>query len=108
MAWRRIPSSLEAFLAEVSEAAGSDDRLDEAVAELQAELGDIEAIESRARRVVERMALALQASLLIRFGDEAVADAFCASRLSGDSHLAFGTLPAGTDFARIITRHAAA
>ena len=62
---------------------------------------------SRARGMVERMALALQASLLVRYGDPAVADAFCASRLAGDSGRAFGTLPAGTDFGRIIERHAA-
>jgi putative acyl-CoA dehydrogenase len=53
------------------------------------------------------MALALQASLLIRYGDEAVADAFCASRLTGDWGRAFGTLPAGLDYARIIDRHRA-
>ena len=64
-------------------------------AELRDELADLEAIESRARRVVERMALALQGSLLVRYGDEAVADAFCASRLGGDWGHAFGTLPAG-------------
>ena len=64
-------------------------------------------IESRARPLVERMALALQGSLLVRFGDEAVADAFCASRLAGDWGHAFGTLPAGTDFTRIIHRHRA-
>jgi putative acyl-CoA dehydrogenase len=34
-----------------------------------------------------------------------VADAFCASRLCGDWGNAFGTLPAGTDFGRIIERH---
>ena len=62
-------------------------------------------LEPRARRVVERMALALQASLLVRYGDEAVADAFCASRLEGDWGRAFGTLPAGVDFERIIERH---
>ncbi len=65
-------------------------------------------IEARARRIVERMALLLQGSLLVRFGDEAVADAFCASRLEGDWGRAFGTLPAGTDFTRIIDRHRAA
>jgi putative acyl-CoA dehydrogenase len=54
------------------------------------------------------MALALQASLLLRFGDPAVADAFCSSRLAGDRGSAFGTLPSGTDFARIIERHRAA
>ena len=51
------------------------------------------------------MALALQASLLVRYGDEATADAFCASRLSGDWGRAFGTLPPGADFGRIIGRH---
>ena len=70
-----------------------------------AELGDLDGIESRARRVVERMALVLQGSLPVRYADEAVADAFCASRLGGDWGRAFGTLPAGTDFARIIERH---
>ena len=64
-------------------------------------------IETRARRIVERMALLLQGSLMVRFGDEASADAFCASRLDGDWGRAFGTLPAGTDFTRIIDRHRA-
>jgi putative acyl-CoA dehydrogenase len=54
------------------------------------------------------MALALQGSLLVRYGDPAVADAFCASRLEGDWGRAFGTLPAGTDFAAIVERHAVA
>ena len=67
---------------------------------------DPEILEVRACRVVEGMALAFQASLLVRHGDPAVADAFCASRLGGDWGEAFGTLPAGTDFKRIIERSA--
>ena len=102
----RSPESLEAFLAEVDEGAGADARVATAAQELRTEFADLEGIESRARRVVERMALALQGSLLVRFGDEAVADAFCASRLAGDGGRAFGTLPAGTDFKRIVERHA--
>jgi putative acyl-CoA dehydrogenase len=102
----RSPESLEAFFAEVEEAAGADARLDSALAELRGELTDLEAIEARARRVVERMALVLQGSLMVRFADPASADAFCASRLAGDAGLAFGTLPAGTDFRRIVDRHA--
>ena len=51
-------------------------------------------VELRARRIVERMAIALQASLLVRHGDAAVADAFCATRLAGDHGHAFGTLAA--------------
>ena len=82
-----------------SEAAGADERLDLAAAELREELRDLDAIEARARRIVEWMALVLQGSLLVRFGDEAVADAFCASRLGGDAGRAFGTLPPGVDFA---------
>ena len=54
------------------------------------------------------MALALQGSLLVRYGDPAVADAFCASRLEGDGGRAFGTLPKGVDFGRIIARHSPA
>ncbi len=102
------PAALEAFFAEVEEAAGADERLDAAVAELRDELRDLDAIEARARRIVERMALVLQGSLLLRFGDDAVADAFCASRLGGDAGRAFGTLPPGADFERIIERHAPA
>jgi putative acyl-CoA dehydrogenase len=105
-AMARNPGSVDAFFAEVGEAAGADRRLDLATAELREELADLEAIESRARRVVEWMALVLQGSLLVRFGDEAVANAFCASRLGGDAGRAFGTLPAGTEFARIVERHA--
>jgi putative acyl-CoA dehydrogenase len=104
----KTPAALEAFFAEVEEGAVSEPRLDAYAKSLRDELpGDIETIEARARRVVERMALAIQASFLVRYGDEAVADAFCASRLSGDWGQAFGTLPAGTDFTRIIDRHRA-
>jgi putative acyl-CoA dehydrogenase len=104
----KSPASLEAFFAEVQEGAAAEPRIDAYASSLRDELpGDLETIELRARRVVERMALALQASLLVRYGDEAVADAFCASRLSGDWGQAFGTLPAGTDFQRIIDRHRA-
>jgi putative acyl-CoA dehydrogenase len=101
------PGSVEAFFAEVGEAAGADERLDASAAELREELTDLDAIESRARRIVEWMALVLQGSLLLRFGDDAAADAFCASRLGGDAGRALGTLPPGTDFKRIIERHAA-
>ncbi len=104
-AMSRNPDSVRAFFAEVGEGLGSDRHLDAAVTELRGELSDTTEIEARARRVVERMALVLQGSLLVRFGDQAVADAFCASRLGGDHGGAFGTLPAGSGFERIIERH---
>jgi putative acyl-CoA dehydrogenase len=93
----------------VGEGAVADRRLDEFGRKLRDDLAsDPETLETRARSLVERMALALQGSLLVRYGDPAVADAFCASRLDGDAGLAFGTLPAGTDFGRIIKRHSVA
>jgi putative acyl-CoA dehydrogenase len=104
-AMARTPEAVQAFFDEVESASGAEPRLDAYVGELKAELGDPEGIESRARRIVERMAVALQASLLVRHGDPAVADAFCASRLAGDRGRALGTLPAGVDFGRIVARH---
>ncbi len=100
----RTPEAWEAFRAEVSLAAGADRRLDAAASALDAELADTSDIEVRARRVVERMALVLQGSLLVRFAPPAVADAFCASRLAGDWGHAFGTLPPGVDTAAIVER----
>lgn len=103
-AMARQPETVEAFFAEVELAAGADARLDTAVAHLRKELSDLEDIEYRTRRVVERMALVLQGSLLVRDGHPAVASAFCASRLAEDWGVAFGTLPPGVDTTAIIDR----
>jgi len=100
----RSPRSLEVFLAEVEQASGGDARLDARVQGLKAQFSEPETLETRARRVVESMALCLQGSLLVRHAPPAVADAFCASRLAGDSGLEYGTLPAGVDFEGIIER----
>jgi putative acyl-CoA dehydrogenase len=90
--------------AELDAAAGADTRLDEAVIALRKELTDLEDAQYRARRLVERLALCLQGALLVRYGDPAVADAFCASRLGGDWGVAFGTLPSGVDARAILAR----
>jgi len=104
----KSPETFEAFFAEVGEAAGADARLDAYLAATRDEFTEPEGIESRARRIVERMAKALQASLLVRYAPPAVADAYVASRLDGDAGLAFGTLPPGTDFGAIVQRHSVA
>ena len=103
-AMARAPESLDAYWREVDLAAGADARLDTAVSELRKELGDLVEVEARARRLVERMAVVFQGSLLVRHASGAVADAFCASRLKGDGGLAFGTLPAGLDLPAIVGR----
>jgi putative acyl-CoA dehydrogenase len=98
------PESVMALLAELDLAKGADKRLDRAVADLHAELADTTQMEARARRIVERAALALQGSLLVRYSPGPVADAFCASRLGRDGGLALGTLPPGIDIRSIVAR----
>ena len=58
----------------------------------------------RARRVAEDLALALQASLLVRHAPAAVADAFCVTRLGREGGHAYGTLPPGVAAQAIIER----
>jgi putative acyl-CoA dehydrogenase len=105
-AMMREPESVEAYFAEVELAAGADARFDDALALLRKAFSDRDELEYRARRIVERMALTLQASLLIRHGHPAVSDAFVASRLAGDWGIAFGTLPTGLDLGAILGRAA--
>ncbi|MFF3560642.1 acyl-CoA dehydrogenase family protein [Streptomyces sp. NPDC002574] len=103
-ALQREPQALNAFLGEIGLARGADHRLDGAIKSLLTELADLEGIEGRARRVVERMALVLQGSLLVRFAPAEVSDAFCASRLGGDWGATFGTLPRGLDLEAVVER----
>lgn len=98
----REPSTAEAYFAELALARGADARLDAAVARLRS--GLTTATASGARRLVEQMALALQASLLVRHAPPAVADAFCATRLDGDWGHSFGTLPDAADLDAILER----
>ena len=99
----REPESLEAFLAEVRLGRGGNARLDAAIGALESELTKVAEAETRARALVERMAIALQASLLVRAAPACVADAYCAGRL-GEGGLAFGTLPVGVAFEKVLER----
>ena len=100
----REPHTLDAFFEEVELASGADARFDDAVAAVKKGMTSFDDIEVRARRVVERLALVLQGSLLLRHAPTAVADAFCASRLARDWGGALGTLPAGLDLEPVLER----
>ena len=103
-ALQKEPDTLDAFFSEAAEARGSDARFDRFLAQLQNDFADISDFEYRARNLVDRLALLMQASLLIRHSDPAVADAFCASRLQHNGGLNYGNLPSGTDPAAVIKR----
>ena len=98
----REPQATEAFFAELDLAAGADRRLDEAIDRLRKAV--LASEETTARRLAEAMALGLQAALLVRHGNPAVADAFTATRLAGDRGHAYGTLPASVSVTEILNR----
>lgn len=101
----RSKEPIAALQAELATARGADRRLDAYVVALEQSLADGGLTdEGAARRTVERLVLALQGVLLVKSGDPAVADAFCASRLTADRGGAFGTLPSGCAAAGIARR----
>jgi putative acyl-CoA dehydrogenase len=87
---RRQPEALEAFLAELEP-------------ELRPAVDEVE--EHDARRFAETLAVALQASLLLRHAPAEVADGFVAGRVRGERGRAYGTLPAGAALDAIVERH---
>lgn len=98
------PETLAVLLDELDQAAGADSRYDAFLARTKNQFADLADLEFRARRLVGDLALALQASLLLRHGHPAVADAFTGSRLDRDWGTVFGTLPPGVDTATILDR----
>jgi len=95
---RREPESAAALLDEVRLA--DDGRLTAAV---EGALGELD--EARAREIVGRLAVALQASLLVRHSPAAVADAFYESRIIREGGSAFGTLAPSHGLGSIVERH---
>lgn len=103
-AMSRTPGSLEALFVEIDQAKGLNKHFDQFVNQAKMQFSDLSNVEYRARTLVEHLALALQASVLLRADNETVADAFCAARLQQGSHQMYGTLPAGIDCEAIISR----
>ena len=97
---KREPESLEAYFEEV----GDDPRLRPALERVHHELANAADAELGARRLVEQMAIALEASLMLRHGDPVAADLFCSSRLGDRGGFTFGVLPKH-DFKSVIERH---
>lgn len=94
-AMKKDPAIPQVVMHEARLATSADRRFDAYLRALEADLPNAD--EFSARRIAERLALALQASLMIRHASPAEADAFCASRLAGDSGRAFGTLAGSVD-----------
>ena len=100
----RAPLAAGVLTDEMRDAATADRRLAQFIDRMRAAAASVDD-EAQARAFVRDLVVALQASLLIRHAPQMVADAFCASRLSGGSS-AFGMLPPGVDTRRIVARAA--
>lgn len=100
----RDPEALDPYFTEIDQARGANRHLDRLTDRLRDLAGRRDDLEAGARRLVEGLALAMQASLLIRHSPDWVADAFCNSRLGGDWGHAFGTLDGGVEAGQIIAR----
>ncbi len=103
-AMAKEPEVVQAFFDELRPTQGQNPHLDAQVRALAQEIKEPAGMEYRARHVVERMALAMQASLLLRVAPAFVADAFCASRLDGQGSFHYGALPRGAQVQAIIER----
>lgn len=106
-AFAKHPRCLEVLSAEISVALGKNKNFDRFVGRLKDSVKNTENIEARARSITQGIALAVQGGLLLRFAPDYVAEAFCASRLSGDAPFgggAFGTLPGNTNFGALLAR----
>ena len=100
----KTPAVLETWFAELAKTAGSDARLDKAVKSVKQEFADMDQAEYRARDIVDRLSLTMQASQLVAAGNQAVAEAFIASRLGEHGDRNYGTLPRGLDLGEILAR----
>jgi putative acyl-CoA dehydrogenase len=103
-ALQRDAETRPAFFAELNTAAGAHPLLDAEIEQLDAGLDALSTNEASARTLVERMAVSLQASLLLRAGSDTVANLFCESRLGEARRVTFGTLRADAPFSAVIER----
>jgi putative acyl-CoA dehydrogenase len=102
-AMMREPDVVPAFLNEIEAVRGENALLDRETEALRDHLVQVPP-ESEARRLVERMAIALQASVLLRHAPSYVADAFCATRLGAHRGLAYGAIDCEIDAAAVLER----
>ena len=103
-AFAREPRTREVLGGVLSGAKGRDARYDRFVDDLLAQLCDPADGELRARDLTQKIALAVQAAVLLGSGPDTSAQAFLASRLSAGAPAAFGTLPRGVDSSALIER----
>ena len=89
---RREPETREALFAELFAARGMNAIYDQQLDWLASGFENPEDLEMRSRLLVERTGMLLQASLLLRSGNSAIAETFCRARLGAERGFALGCL----------------
>jgi len=101
---KSLPEAQAALAAEFEPALALDARFAAYCSRLLEELPALARDEGGARRLAERLVLAVQAGLLLRHAPGFVSDAFVAARIAAAPGGAFGRLPEATDCAAILAR----
>ena len=103
-AFGKTPAAREALAAELALAGAANPAFNAYSGQLLADLAGQQGDEYGARRLAERIVVALQAALLLRHAPPFVSDAFVRSRVAQDVGGAYGRLPDGIDCAAILAR----
>jgi putative acyl-CoA dehydrogenase len=97
-------NAIDALFAELERARGENRFFDAHVDRLKSAFTERSALEPSARRLVEDVALALSASVLVQHAPPSVSDAYCATRLGGERGFEYGTLPPSVDAKAVVER----
>ncbi|MET0858107.1 MAG: isovaleryl-CoA dehydrogenase [Telluria sp.] len=103
-AFGKTPAARDALAGELALAGDADDDFNAYAGALLADLAGQQGDEYGARRLAERIVIAVQAALLLRHAPAYVSSAFVRSRVALDVGGAYGRLPAGVDCAAILAR----
>jgi putative acyl-CoA dehydrogenase len=103
-AMQKDPGTVEALQLEIGSARGVNSIFDRFVESLTLTTQTETNAEFAARRLVEKLALALEAAALIRSENQETADLFCSARLTENLALAFGTLQSTDGVALLLER----
>ena len=100
------PDVLDAYFMELQKAQGANRHFDTFLNDIKSEFTDTNTLQYRGRIIADKMALGLQAALLLQHSTSDVADAFCLSRLASNGGSNYGTMPTGVNCAAIVERAA--
>lgn len=103
-ALHKEPEAREALFVELASAQGLNSLYDENLAWLQRAFADTQNLEANSRLVVERAAMAIQASLLLKGSNAEIGELFCHARFGTDRGFTFGSLGAHAPVSVLIER----